>query len=145
MLNAWYHFPYMYFCIINILMVASNMTALALLLIFKFHRLAQVHPEYMWQTHSGEPLENVILHATLFSMTSLAVGQWWSSMEEHEDVYRVSNGTLTAVRYWDKILMVQCVLGFPASCDEHIQQWRAVWEAGKAVPHLPSWKYKIKR
>ena len=51
--------------------------------------------------------ENAMLPATSFSMTSLVVGQWWSEeacVEGHTDLYWQGNGSLTAIRYRDKIL-----------------------------------------
>ncbi len=49
-----------------------------------------------------------MLPVTSFSMTGLVVGQGWSGeelyMEGRADLYRLDNGTLTAVRHRDEIL-----------------------------------------
>ncbi len=55
----------------------------------------------------GEAVENVMLPVTLFSMTGFGGGSMmvWGgiSMEGSTDLYRLDNGTLTAIRYRDEI------------------------------------------
>ncbi len=57
---------------------------------------------------SGEAVENVMLPVTSFSMTRFCGGSVmvWGGiyMEGHTDLYRLENGTLTAIRYQDEIL-----------------------------------------